>query len=428
MSYDFRSLYNEKEYTKIGEIYDRISPIENKITTLDEFFYLMNGLYKLDRHLDALNVYKHCVQIFPYYTGLNDTMGWSVYKQYLKNPNLSGSGRFEYLKKVDYVVKRVTKGRFSPLWLIVSQAVKFIMNGTLGASPDYKKANNYLNLIPYDRLSHKEINIELNGKVSTQASNYESWFSKKTKCLEKQKEFEECIRFCDEGLSTVGTFHNNNDIWFTHRKAICLFNLGRLTESKELALSLIKSHLRHWSFFQILYDIAAAENNTEEALKYAGCCALADHSHHMRVSFYTDYATYLDQHDMSEAAMLHRQLVILIRNEHQWNLAKCEKWTISEEIRNMEKQEILCRLTKFWQEYRDLGKKFIRGAIERILPNGKSGFVADEKGSTYYFQFRNAYCQSKYLTKGTEILFLLEDRLDRCKNQIKKTAVELKLP
>ena len=77
---------------------------------------------------------------------------------------------------------------------------------------------------------------------------------------------------------------------------------------------------------------------------------------------------------------------------------------------------------------RNIGRVFASGRIEKILPNGSSGFIRGEDGRSFYFSFKDARCRRDKLQPEAEVRFALEERLDRKKNQWKENAVEITVP
>ena len=191
----------------------------------------------------------------------------------------------------------------------------------------------------------------------------------------------------------------------------------------------IQAHgLNHWCLFQMLYEIDVSAGENENALMHAGMCALADPSHEMRVSFYADYADYLESKGYTEEAALHRHLVLLIRAEKEWTLReKHQSWVIPEEINNLNKQETLQKLKKFWTYWRDKNQVWLFGTVTKLLAEGKSGFITDEQGKSYYFNSRDFERGRKHPEEGVKVRFSVIDKLDRSKGVVKPNAVNISI-
>ena len=425
---DLKNWHESRDYGRICLFYDQVKNVETIQPSEWDFVYIMNGLYKKNRYADCLSLFKVCHRIFPECTRLNDKMGWCVYHLYLKNFDSENGDTEDFFKKVDYVLANVADGQYSPVFRIVNLAVKNILNNRTTDENSYSRANKYLNYVNPENLNRVESSFFVDGRNVSLASDYEWWFSTKSKCLLKLQAYEDCIKICDEGLNTITNFHSNNNSWFKYRKATCFFKLGLNADAKKVAADIIKNNFNHWCIYDLLYDISVAEKNVSDALKYAGGCSLADKSHEMRVSFYARFAEFLNAQGMNEQAMLHARLSQLIRQERNWSSTTEFSFGIGAEILNLNKNEILQRLKPFWEKNRDIGKVFVAGIVSRLLPSGRDGFVkSTDTGEEYYFNFRDARCDPNRLSVGKKVKFVIGERLDRRHNVIKKNAVELKL-
>ena len=425
---DLRDLHQARDYKGICMLYDQLENILEIEPSEWDFIYFTNGLYKFQRYEDCLALYKLCKRLYKDCDSLNSKMGWCVYHLYLKNFDFTKQYSADFFTKVDYVLKNIKEDPYSPLWCIVNLATKVIVHKTAGNNPDYARANGYLELVNRSNLSREEKQINTaDGKNISMASDYETWYSRKTKCLFELNFWDECIRICDEGISSVTKFHNNNDSWFKYRKAVSLLKLRNHNESIAVAKEIINLGFKHWSVYQLLYDISVEKNDVAAAMKYAGYCALTDNSHEMRIKFYKTYAEFLAHQGIMKESMLHLQLIVLIKEENSWKLKGENSWKITDEISSMDKQAVLRQLQAFWKEHRDKDKVYVEGVISKLLPSGKDGFVRDEKGKEYYFTFRDADCNRNKLLIGTKVMFVLGERLDKKKNVWKMNAIEVKL-
>ena len=425
---DLKSLHKTHDYRGICMIYEQIENMLDVKPSEWDFIYFMNGLYKCHRYEDCLELYKACKCLYREFESLNAKMGWCVYHVYLKNFDFTKQSSKDFFKKVDYVLKHIKDEPYSPLWCIANLATKVIIHKIAGNIPDYACANGYLNLVNPCNLSHDDKQIKLaDGKNISMASDYETWYSRKTKCLFELKIWDECIQICDEGIASIKKFHNNNDSWVKYRKAVSMLKLGNCKDSMTVAKEIINLGFKHWSIYQLLYDISVEENNVAQAMKYAGDCALTDPSHKMRIKFYRTYAEFLASQGMLQESMLHLHFIILIKKENDWNLKDENRWEIAEEIASMDKKTTLQKLQIFWRKYRDKGKVYIEGSISKLLPSGRDGFVKDNMGTEYYFSFRDAECNHNKLLIGTKVMFVLGKRLDKKKNIWKMNATEIKL-
>ena len=106
---------------------------------------------------------------------------------------------------------------------------------------------------------------------------------------------------------------------------------------------------------------------------------------------------------------------------------KIETVELPQDIADMSTKDVLKELKGFWQHWQDIGKVFQGGVIEKILPNGGSGFIRTDDNESYYFNFKDAKCNKQLLVPGNRMKFVLMDRMDRKKNTVKKNAVDIRL-
>ncbi len=421
-----KELNSAKQFEEICALYDSSSIEDAEWTSEWDYVYLMHGLYKQKRYRDGLDLYKKFVVKFPESDKLYSQMGWCVYHLFVKPVDFSvREAEEEARKKVEYVLRKVKDGKYAPIWSIVNHVTKGILGRQKKNQEDYSQCSWYLDYV--DRASLKRESYPRTEDGRQTPSDYELWFSKKTKCLEALEAYSDCIRLCDEGLATISTFHSNIDFWLRRRKVNCLLRMGKIAEAGNVAAEILSSGVNHWIAYDMLYDVALAEGKPEEAMKYAGCCALADSQHSMRVNFYKKYAAFLDTRGLSREAMLHRQLRVLLKEEKKRRIKFEDRQGISDEIKALGIKEVMRELRRFWEKHRDQGKVYVFGKIAKVFPEKRHGWVQDEKGQEYYFRFSDAKGSPNCLQTGNNVLFVVGKRMDPKYKVLKENAVEVKL-
>ena len=423
-AYRLKNLFEQGKYEQIAEVWNDADEV--KEFSQWDFLYCMNSLYKLKRYPDCLEVYRKCNKKYPDFSKLDNNMGWAIYHVKVKNFDFLRDDKQALLKQIDYVFEHSRDGQYSPRWLMAKFVADAIDKGQLGTERDYSLALRYLDKVDPDMLSSEERCLkDSSGKTISLSSDRESWFSYKTKFLLIQKDYEACIDCCDRALQSIDRFHSKNDCWFLYRKAKCLQALNRPEEAKALIEQILGKGFKHWCFFQLMFELEAAAGNDSQALKYAGECALSDPEHKMRVNFYEALASYLEKENI-EISMLLRRLVLLLRAENQWKeKSHYTQWQFSDEIAALDKQTVLKRLNPIWRQWRDKDKVFLSGTIDRILPEGKSGFILADCGRSYYFNVRDFRNKKHEIYIHMRVQFTLEERLDKSKNEMKLNAVEI---
>lgn len=390
-----------------------------------DYLFLSLCLYKLKRYSEYLELYKEFHAKFPESDLLNDNMGWSLYYLHIRNFDYENGDRRRFLKQIDYILEHCTDSQYSPKNRVVTVVTDAIFKGRLSANPDYELGNKYLSMIDPLTLDLTEHENNVEGKIRKSASDREKWYNRKTKALVELKRYEECLSCIEDAFENIDHFHNNCDQWLNYRKAQSLFGLGDI-DGAEKTINSILIHFEHWCFYENLFDIAALRGDRDAAIRFGSLCSVFDWEHEHRVSFYVKYAEYLRQNGFPrEAAMLYK-LVELIREENNWKEIRLpDDFSYPENVRAMNKSEVLKELNSFWRKERERGIDFFEGKIERILPNGKHGFIRDDNGKSYHFNARDFTSKVRELQEGKRVRYTLAERFDKSKNQTSLNAVQI---
>ncbi|MEE0482245.1 MAG: hypothetical protein UDD25_08395 [Mitsuokella jalaludinii] len=392
-----------------------------------DYVFAMTALYKMKRYEDCLQLYREFHHAHPSSSLLDDRMGWAVYHVHLKGYDFKTGDNARYLKQVDFVLHHGKQGPYSPVALIVGQVVRAILSGWLGQKIDYQRANDYLDHLDPKKLPQEERTYQQDdGKMRRLASEQEKWYAYKSKILLKLKQYDACISCCDQALAVINRFHTNNGAWIALRKIEALIELDRTADAKAALEHLLQRPARHWKMDMLGYRIAVMEHDEDAALKYIGEAALLDPNHGMRVQFYEETASFLNEAGHERMAMLQYHLVDLLREENGWKIKPhYVAGKIPEDIAAMDKPATLRELREFWRAQRDKDKVFLEGQVKKILPSGRSGFIEAAEGKSYYFSFADVQSGRKHLAEGLSVRFTLAKRMDRKKNRLSDNAVEI---
>lgn len=423
--YQMKNLSDQGAYNEIISIYQ--SSEEWKSFTEWDWVYVMNAFYKTSRHDECLQLYKEFHKLYPDSARLDDKMCWSLYHVHLKGVTVTEENADEYRRRVDFILQHCGASQYSPRWFVTKLIVKAIKDGKYGQQVDYAAILGYLNQIDPATLSTAENPYVIDGKQVRLASDQESWYADKCSAELKTGQYDSCIKTADQAVRSLHSFHSNNDSWFPYRKAKARMALGQSELAGKEVQAILDRGFSHWCFYQILFEVARDLGNGTDALLQGCKCALADPSHEMRVSFYEEFAVFLDQNEHGREALLHRQLVILLRNEKGWALRERHTvWQIPKEISSMDKKSVLQELNAFWRKVKDSSRTFYTGTIERLLPSGQDGFIS---GSCehYYFRMNDIRKGRSSAKEGSAVRFALENRLDRKKNVVKPAAIDIEV-
>ncbi len=425
---DLKGLNQQHAYQEVCLFWDRHCQGEDEQPWQEwDYVFAMTALYKMKRYEDCLQLYREFHHAHPSSSLLDDRMGWAVYHVHLKGYDFKTGDNARYLKQVDFVLHHGKQGPYSPVALIVGQVVRAILSGWLGQKIDYQRANDYLDHLDPKKLPQEERTYQQDdGKMRRLASEQEKWYAYKSKILLKLKQYDACISCCDQALAVINRFHTNNGAWIALRKIEALIELDRTADAKAALEHLLQRPARHWKMDMLGYRIAVMEHDEDAALKYIGEAALLDPNHGMRVQFYEETASFLNEAGHERMAMLQYHLVDLLREENGWKIKPhYVAGKIPEDIAAMDKPATLRELREFWRAQRDKDKVFLEGQVKKILPSGRSGFIEAAEGKSYYFSFADVQSGRKHLAEGLSVRFTLAKRMDRKKNRLSDNAVEI---
>lgn len=420
-----KNLYSAGNYQEIISLWQ--NPAERTQFTEWDYVYVMNTFYAQKNYEQCLEVYRAFHGAFPDSDKLDDKMSWACYHSKIKGFDFRTGDREKLRKQAEYIISHSSQNAYSPKWFMVKYMLEHMKNGDFGPEIDLNKALQYIDQVEPSSLSTKAEEFTTdNGRRVSLASDKENWYKERTKLLLSVGEYEKCIECCDEGLKCLYTFHNNNDSWFRFRKAKALYALGRTDEARKYIKEIQTRGLNHWCFYQLLYEMDKRENNFEQAMIDACICAKADPSHEMRVRFYEDYSSFLNENGYKKEADLHRQLILLVRKENEWNLKETHlSWSLPDDIAGMDKKTVLKELDVFWNEWKNRNKTYVTGTVKRLLTERKSGFIESDDGKSYYFNARDFQKKNIIPHEGMRVRFTIVDRLDKSKGIVKPNAVEI---
>lgn len=421
--YRIKDLYNSEQYSE-GADYASSPEIRENFNEWD-YMYYANCLYKLKRYEEFLDVYKESNRKFPESALLNGNMCWSLYHVHIKSFDYEHGNLNQFIKQVDYILEHCGDSPYSPKARVASLAADAVFRKKLSANIDYELGNKYLSCIDPGQLSLEEKEVTVDERTIKTASDREKWYTNKVKALLGMKKYEECIEYIDRSFIEIDKFHNNGHQWMKYREALCCLELGKY-DAAEIFVNQALKTLKHWSLYELLYRVAAAKEDQENAVKYGALCAAADREHKMRVNFYVDFADYLAKAGKPYEAALHYKLVEEIRNEEGWKGFRLpDGFTYPENVASLDKKGVIRELVRFWNEEINRGVEFHEGVIDKILPGERSGFIQDNDGSSYYFSIRDFVKRIDSITEGAKVKYQLEDRLDKKKNIVKPNAVKI---
>ncbi len=421
-----KNYYYNKEYeTVVACFTDKLR--QNGVSSYDYCLY-MNSLYKLSKFRECLSCYKEFHKMYPASDLLNDIMGWSVYRVFFKNCPAEEANLADLVRKADFAITKSGYTQCSPRWKLIKSITDRILDKKEKSDSDYLRVKKYLEMADPETLSSERADAETGNGKRKIPSDKDGWYSRMTKVLLALKQYEACIDYCDRAVDAGTLFQNNNDIWNLLRKVKCLIALNRMKEAGEALKVALDYGVHNWNLYYLLFEIEEKDGEKEQALQYGAACGLESADHEKKVGFFEKFATFLEENDYLEESMLHRRLVLLLRQENNWRLqARHQGWNFTEKIKLMNKQQVLQELKSFWSGIRNRNKVVCHGTIRKILTEGKSGFIQSDDGAAYYFNARDIKNAKEKNLQGKRVTFTTAKRLDKKKNVIKPIAVEIEI-
>ena len=268
------------------------------------------------------------------------------------------------------------------------------------------------------------------GKTRENSSNKEKYYSLRTKALEKNKEYKECLRLSEEALSILTKFHHDNDIWFKWRAASCKGHLGQ----KEQAIEELKQILSRKKDWYIQHEIATFcldLKRFDEALKYAVDAALNYGEAEKKWKLFFLLGNILQAQAKSEEAKKHILLSYQLRNENKWKIPQELQLKITEfqiNVNNLSSsRQIYSELRGYWQSVQKSDLPRLRGRIKNILSNNLAGFIGGENNKDYYFNFRDFNDKESEVKIGLQVEFSTGKSYDKKKERESERAVDINI-
>jgi tetratricopeptide (TPR) repeat protein len=288
----------------------------------------------------------------------------------------------------------------------------------------YKELNFNINKIQQwiiklnpEKLSRKENSCtDDNGEIKKMASDYETYYSILTALLEQQKKYQECIEGCDLALSSITTFHHDNEVWFKRRKALSLIELGDLETGKSILLEIIKKHQgQKWYIYKEIAQAQFDLGEYEDAL--INCCksALFRGDEDKKIKLFLLMARcYYKLEEKEKAELLAKLINLLIKKYELKKTDDVQKILNHFKISNYTSdfdnnfRQLHKKLIEIWKKDQLRRQQIFKGSITKIHGNNKSGFVTCNNDS-FFFGMRDVQCSKEHLKTGIKVEFYLKE-------------------
>ena len=386
---------------------------------------------------------------------IQSSYGWLLWSQYKAENQLQHSPEDDYHFEDEDENQEVQDVHYSKSDLIkkIEEVITYLMklkndfNNTLisnlfsivlktekkKAAPNWKLVNDFCNQFDPAVLSRScdTIQVKRKGQLKDMelASDYENWYTYKSKALMKLGEWQECFETSKEGLEKIKKFHYSNDIWFSRRIALSKKNLGNTDETIEELHTILRKK-KEWFIQKELAELYLEKGDAEKAFKVS----IDAINNYGPLEFKVDLLFLMGKihhlKNKSELAFKHFSLAKLIRLQEEWKIPQKLHIELSDfqypEIPLTDIKGLKKELINYWKSFanKPVNEKRslqLKGKVTKILNDnerGKNGFL-DSNGQEFYFSVPTNFHLTADISIGTSILFTIVPGVDGNKEKAK---------
>jgi len=389
------------------------------------------NLYKSKQYKDALNLYRKLYS--EYKKDFNEWdaryYAWCIYYLEIKNKKNEDIAQNErdFFKAVNAILNLVSNTDLAYITAIF-KVLDYLYSKTPFPANEILNWTGKLdpNVLPTDCFSFKD----QEGKTREKSSRKEKYYSLRTKALEKNKNYEECLKLSKEALSALTKFHHDNDIWFGRRVALCKGFLGQKEDAIE-ELKQILARKKDWFIQHEIAKLYFGLKKPEEALQYAITAALNYGEAEKKVELFYLLGKILQALNKMDEAKKHFVLAYQLRNENKWKIPPELQSKMVELQINVDSlppsRQVCSELRGYWQSYKNSNSPRLRGKIKNILANNISGFIGGENSRDYYFRFKDCRGNRNNIKVGASVEFSTEKSYDKKKERESEQAKDIKI-
>ena len=412
------ALRNKKRYKEALLLYKQC--IDLNKDNADKFLYFRFGqcLYYMQHYDKVLKLCKYLRKKFPGFEHINHLFAWALYKAAVKQPEALAPHILNRAVKKIFDLCPAPKP-FTPYTLTLLNMMEYYNEQRNARYPPFfygVVSNTNVSLLdskPFDfRKGKKTIKIP---------SDRERFFSLYIEYYIIRNQNEKCIEVCDKALSSVQNYTNDNDIWWMHKKANCLRQLGQYEQALDL-LQYIVQYKKDWYFYAEISRILLESDHPEKALDYAIIAALRPSKPDFKVNLYALMIELLLKNRYYSYIRELISLTLALRKKNKWNIPpqlykEAKRWQIfdvsQDDIRHLIHANI-----RNWNKLKYRNTPCSEGVVTKLLKGGLSGFIRDKKTQkSYYFNTKSYEGDPKRICKGLEVIYYTRKGYDkkRCK-------------
>ena len=382
--------------------------------------------YQSKKYEDAKDIYESIYIEHPEAFTIWDKRfySWALYQLHVKKPE----DKTELLEAVDLITQLVPQEDLSEKDGVCAYTMSMMkLLDYLYKNKDYENIIIWSEKLNPDYLSKKTSTFTTDdGREVKLASNKEKYYNWLSKSYQEVEDYDECLSVSKKALEELDQFTNNSDIWFKWRIARSCRELGEYDEAIEY-LNDIYRFKKDWFVQWEIAENYFFMGEEEKSLEYAASAALSRGDIDKKIKLYSLLEDLLEDDD-PEIALKHSYLIYSIRLHNEWNIDEGLEEDIANaglDTENTEYWKIERELKSYWKDLKFKNQQPTFGVISRIFPHGKTGFVKDESGHSYFFNgFEFKGDPNKY-REGVKVSFYIEEGYDKKKDEFKPNAVNI---
>jgi tetratricopeptide (TPR) repeat protein len=385
-------------------------------------------LRKLARPKDALDV---CRQLYRRDSGFEPgkaLYAWCIFdvelKSGLRDANTPSAADLDRLRKATRAILKLDPG--GPISPVDRAVLGFVKQLLKFSSPRWTEALEWLDRLDPQKLSAEPFEAPLpNGRRVAMPSPLESYWLIRAKTFYHLKRYEDSLKAAEAGL---GLSKTASAFWLRRLRALNLTALARHQEATRIWTELLVLK-RDWYLLREAAESLLGAGDADRAMTLLVEAALANGEPEKKVGLFEAIGRLLLDKGQLALARDHAALAAALRREHAWpvpsSLSRLLLETSASTAGRQPSDALLAALMPRWREMEDRANPKSEGVIEKVLPNGKAGFIRAADGTTYYFQMHSLLCRRPQAVPGQRVRFRVRQGYDPKRNRPSPQAVEV---
>ena len=377
---------------------------------------------KVKKYEESLEIYEFLDESgFEFSKNDKDRYAWDLYFVKIKENGYIDDLE-ENTKKLTKIVSQKDNSKVNkacPYTLSVMKMMKIYLD-----NEQYLDVLRWASKINPELLSNQQ--FKPNDDI-TMNSNKENYYLQTTKALLAIEKYDQTIKYCQDALVYIPVFNNNNDIWFKQRIAKSYKELGEYDSSIEFLEDTLK-YKHDWYLMRDMAENYYFKEDYDQSLRWAAKAILArDGKLESKVKLFSLIGDILEQKGFEDEAIINKYMYYVIRNAMDWTIEDELKELLSNynlDLENKDFKALFKEYENMWISLKFFGQERQYGVIDKVLKEGKSGFIK-ANGKSYYFNTNEFMDDKSYIYEGTEVSFYLEDAYNKSKDEMVKNAVNI---